>query len=370
MSASRKIKPIAGTVFAEAIGALGLGVAEVINQEGPQASELPLDMIDVRDQVRTSFDDTDDNSLKGLAESIKRQGQLQPILVRPKDGRYELIAGERRYRASKLAGKSSITAFIREIADDQVEDAQLAENIQRENLTQLEIAKKLKRDLDAAGGSLEKLAKQHSKSKPWLSKMLGLLELPEQTRRVVKENISADLEVINTVKQVEKQDKQAAKALVDNLKATRGKQDARATARSVRDVVKPSKGSTSLEPKATTVATAASRRSERPTVGKVTKGGTAVLGKVWAMVESRKRPESILSQLEDNEIEALTAALRPDFDEGRKATNTARVVLEGLRSGRFSPDGHGALTLAAFLLGCDATTGGDFRLDGILAASR
>ena len=362
MSASRKIKPIAGTVFADAIGALGLGVAEVINQDGPQASELPLDMIDVRDQVRTSFDDTDDNSLKGLAESIKRQGQLQPILVRPKDGRYELIAGERRYRASKLAGKSSITAFIREIADDQVEDAQLAENIQRENLTQLEIAKKLKRDLDAAGGSLEKLAKQHSKSKPWLSKMLGLLELPEQTRRVVQENISADLEVINTVKQVEKQDKEAAKALVDNLKATRGKQDARATARSVRDVVKPSK--------TTTVATAASRRSERPTIGKVTKGGTAVLEKVWAMVESRKRPESILSQLEDNETEALTAALRPAFDEGRKATNTARVVLEGLRSGRFSPDGHGALTLAAFLLGCDATTGGDFRLDGILAASR
>lgn len=362
MSASRKIKPIAGTVFADAIGALGLGVAEVINQDGPQASELPLDMIDVRDQVRTSFDDTDDNSLKGLAESIKRQGQLQPILVRPKDGRYELIAGERRYRASKLAGKSSITAFIREIADDQVEDAQLAENIQRENLTQIEIAKKLKRDLDAAGGSLEKLAKQHSKSKPWLSKMLGLLELPEQTRRVVKENISADLEVINTVKQVEKQDKQAAKALVDNLKATRGKQDARATARSVRDVVKPSK--------ATTVATVASRRSERPTVGKVTKGGTAVLGKVWAMVESRKRPESILSQLEDNETEALMAVLRPAFDEGRKASNTARVVLEGLRSGRFSPDGHGALTLAAFLLGCDATTGGDFRLDGILAASR
>ena len=363
MSASRKIKPVAGTVFADAIGALGLGVADVINQDGPQASELPLDMIDVRDQVRTSFDDTDDNSLKGLAESIKRQGQLQPILVRPKDGRYELIAGERRYRATKLAGKTSITALIREIADDQVEDAQLAENIQRENLTQLEIAKKLKRDLDAVGGSLDKLAKQHSKSKPWLSKMLGLLDLPEQSRRVVRENISADLEVINAVKQVEKQDKQAAKALVDKLKTSRGKLDARATARSVRDVVKPSA-------KTTAMANVNSRRSDLPSVGKVTKDASAVLGKVWTLIESKKRSESILSQLEDNETEALTVALRSAFDEGRKATNTARIVLEGLRSGRFSPDGHGALTLAAFLLGCDATTGGDFRLDGILAASR
>ncbi len=370
MSASRKIKPVAGTVFADAIGALGLGVAEVINQDGPQASDLPLDMIDVREQVRTSFDDTDDNSLKGLAESIKRQGQLQPILVRPKDGRYELIAGERRYRATKLAGKSSITAFIREIADDQVEDAQLAENIQRENLTQIEIAKKLKRDLDAVGGSLDKLAKQHSKSKPWLSKMLGLLDLPEQARRVVKENISADLEVINTVKQVEKLDKQAAIALVDNLKATRGKQDARATARSVRDVVKPSKSPTLLESKVTTVATAGNRRSERPIGGKVTRASTVVLDKVLALIESRKRPESILSQLEDNETEALTVALRSAFDEGRKATNTARIVLEGLRSGRFSPDGHGALILAAYLLGSDATTGNDFRLDAILAAMR
>ena len=376
MSAMKKTnKPAAGAVFADAAAALGAGVDAIFEASGPQASDLPLDMIDVREQVRTLFDDTEENTLAGLAESIKEHGVIQAILVRPtKDGRYELVAGERRYRASKLAGKSSIPALIREIADDRLEDVQLAENIQRENLAQIDLAKKLRRDMDAAGGDMDAVAAKHHKSKPWVSKMLGLLTLPEETARLVKESITADVEVINNVKQVEKKDKAAAKKLVDDLKATRGKEDARAKSKGVRDEVKPPKSPKPAAPKATnkgtTIATQPDRRAEQPSAGKVAKGGGAVLGKVWGLIDSNKRPETILSQLDDAETEALTAALRAPFNEGRKADSTARAVLEGLRSGRFAPDGHAALILAAFLGGADAMSENDFRLDFILKSAR
>ena len=375
MSTTKKTtKPAAGSVFAGAAAALGAGVDAIFDNTGPQASDLPLDMIDVRAQVRTLFDDTEDNSIAGLAESIKTHGVIQAILVRPKNGRYELVAGERRYRASKLAGKSSIPALIRDVADDQLEDVQLAENIQRENLAQIDLAKKLRRDMDAAGGDMDAVAAKHHKSKPWVSKMLGLLSLPEETARLVKESITADVEVINNVKQVEKKDKAAAKKLVDDLKTTRGKEDARAKSKGVRDEVKPPKNPKPAAPKATdkgaTVATQPDRRNERPSAGTVAKGAGVVLGKVWGLIDGHKRPETILSQLDEAETEALTAALRVPFAEGRKADSTARVVLEGLRSGRFAPDGHAALILAAFLNGADAMSENDFRLDFILKTAR
>jgi ParB family chromosome partitioning protein len=228
-----KTKPAAAGAFAAATAALGAGVDAIFDQEGPLVSDLMLDMIDLSEQVRSEFED-EDNTLKELAGSIAAHGILQPILVRPRGHRYQLVAGERRYRASKLAGKPSIPAYIREITDAEFEDMQFAENIQRKNLTQLEQARRLQRDYEALGGNLGKLAAKHNKGKPWLSRMLGLLELPEQAARMIGENISADVDLINTVKQVEKADKQAAKDLVDQLKATRGQTDARATARRAR----------------------------------------------------------------------------------------------------------------------------------------
>lgn len=233
---------IAHNSFAGAAELLG-GIDALFNDTGPQYSLIPLGMIEVKAQIRETFED-DENTLEDLAASIKARGLLQPILLRSTSDGYELIAGERRYRASKLAGLEHIPAYIREMSDEEAEDAQMAENIHRKNLTQIEEAKKIQRDLDKLG-SVDAVLERHQKGRPWLSKMLALLDLPEQTKRLVVENVSADIEVINTVKTVEKADPKKAKALVDDLKSTRGQANARKKAQAAKDEVKPKKPASS-----------------------------------------------------------------------------------------------------------------------------
>lgn len=258
---------MSSNAFSDALGLVGVD-AFFGQQEGDQYSVLRLDDIDVNDQVRTEFEDSE-SSLAEMAESIKAVGVLQPVLVRPlPSGRYELVAGERRYRASRLAGKDTIPVLIREMTDEQVEEAQLAENIQRKNLTQMEIARRLQRDLDRLDGDIDALMAKHHKSRGWISKMLGLLNLPEQTQRLVDEDVSADLAVIGAVKVIEKVDPQAARELVDDLKAGRTKGNARDLAQAAKERVKPLKGSAD----AGSVATPRDRSSEAP--GPVATGHT------------------------------------------------------------------------------------------------
>jgi ParB family chromosome partitioning protein len=214
------------------------GVDSLFENQGAEFSTIPLDMIEVKSQVREIFED-EDNSLADLAENIKKQGVLQPILLRPTDDGYELIAGERRLRAAKIAGLDMIPAYIREMSDEEAENAQFSENVHRKNLTQIEEAKKLQRDIDRLG-SVEAVCELHQKSHSWLSKRLSLLALPEQTKRLVTEDISADIEAINTVKTIEKRDPEAAQILVDKLKETGGK-NARDEAAAVKATVKPPK---------------------------------------------------------------------------------------------------------------------------------
>lgn len=243
--------------FAGAADILGGGIDSLFADTGAQYSLIPLDMIEVKAQIRETFED-EENTLEDLAASIKARGVLQPILLRPTMDGYELIAGERRYRASKLAELDQIPAYIREMTDEEAEDAQMAENIHRKNLTQVEEAKKIQRDLGKLG-SIEAVLEKHQKSRAWLSKMMALLDLPEQSKRLVTENVSADVEVINIVKTVEKVDPKKAKALVDDLKNTRGKENARKKAQAVKDEVKPKKASSGG-----IVATPKDRSNEEP----------------------------------------------------------------------------------------------------------
>lgn len=225
--------------FAGLSDILGTGVDALFADTNTQYALVYLDQIEISEQIREIFED-EENTLDDLAASIKARGLLQPILLRPTASGYALVAGERRYRASKLAGLEQIPAYIRVMTDEEAEDAQLAENIHRKNLTQIEEAKKIQRDLDRLG-SVESVLAKHQKSRAWLSKMLGLLNLPEQAKRLVTENVSADVEVINTVKIIEKVDAEAAKKLVDELKETRGKENAREKVAAVKGKVKPSK---------------------------------------------------------------------------------------------------------------------------------
>lgn len=394
---------IAENAFTGAADALGAGIDALFADTGAQYSLIPLDMIEVKAQIRETFED-EENTLEDLAASIKARGVLQPILLRPNSNGYELIAGERRYRASKLAGLEQIPAYIREMSDEEAEDAQMAENIHRKNLTQIEEAKKIQRDLDRLG-SIEAVLEKHQKSRPWLSKMLSLLHLPEQAKRLVGENVSADVEVINTVKTIEKVDPEAAKELVDDLKATRGKANAREKANAVKDKVKPSKKA-KAKAEGGDVATPKDRSHEEP--GPVSVFADAkptgdevpgdfmseadrnqgehgpdpfadeqgehqadedqtkerrpvafspaeVLNNAYVNIfEHGSSPKTVLDVMQADDKEAVDAWLHSFYDAGVKAKDVGRAVIQGFRNGQFSSDGEGAFALVAFLQGADS----------------
>jgi len=155
-------KAIAGLTFAE------LSVRSIV----PNAQ-----------QPRQVFDD---EALAELVHSIKEVGLLQPIVVRPAPGgRYELVAGERRLRATKKAGFNTIPALIRETADDQMLRDALLENLHRAALTPLEEASAYKQLLEDFGGTQEELATRLGRSRPQISNTLRLLNLPPAVQRRV-----------------------------------------------------------------------------------------------------------------------------------------------------------------------------------------
>ncbi|SMC21224.1 chromosome partitioning protein, ParB family [Andreprevotia lacus DSM 23236] len=161
---------------------LGRGLDALIGDAGDSLQQLSVDVLQPgRYQPRTHIDQ---DALAELAESIKAQGLMQPVLVRPLDGveRYEIIAGERRWRASILAGLSEIPALVREVADEAVAAMALIENIQREDLNALEEAQGLQRLIDEFGMTHEAAAQAVGKSRVAVSNLLRLLQLTEPVR--------------------------------------------------------------------------------------------------------------------------------------------------------------------------------------------
>ncbi len=133
-------------------------------------------------QPRTIFDE---DALNELAESIKENGVFQPIIVKKSIKGYDVIAGERRLRASKIAGKTTIPAIIRQISDEKMAEIALLENLQRENLNALEEAKAYKSLIDKLNLTQEELAKKVSKSRSHITNMLGLLRLPGEVQDMI-----------------------------------------------------------------------------------------------------------------------------------------------------------------------------------------
>ncbi|MFT3791147.1 MAG: ParB/RepB/Spo0J family partition protein [Rudaea sp.] len=136
-------------------------------------------------QPRRVFDET---KLAELAASIKAQGMIQPIVVRPVGAqRYEIIAGERRWRAAQLAGLAEIPAVVREAADPAVAAMTLIENIQREDLSALEEAHALRRLIDEFEHTHQQVAEAIGRSRSAVSNLLRLLDLPAEIQRLLKE---------------------------------------------------------------------------------------------------------------------------------------------------------------------------------------
>lgn len=125
--------------------------------------------------------------LAELADSIKQNGILQPLLVRKKGSEYEIVAGERRYQAAKTAGLSEVPVVIREISDDEVFKLALIENLQRSDLSPLEEAQGYRQLIKEKGLTQEELAKILSKSRSAITNTLRLLDLPEEVQGLVEE---------------------------------------------------------------------------------------------------------------------------------------------------------------------------------------
>jgi ParB family transcriptional regulator, chromosome partitioning protein len=145
---------------------------------------VPVDRIEPNpQQPRLAFDE---DTLLELAASIKEHGVLQPILVRPLEGsRFQLIAGERRWRATKLAGLDTIPALVEDIDDDTALEIAIIENLQREDLSPLDEASMYDRMIHEHGYSVRKLAQKIGKDKGYLENRLRLADAPEEVRQLV-----------------------------------------------------------------------------------------------------------------------------------------------------------------------------------------
>ena len=168
---------------------LGRGLDALLGSEEPaaaraagdQQAELKVDLLQPgKYQPRTRMDEA---ALKELADSIRMQGVMQPILVRPvSGGRYEIIAGERRWRAARMAGLSDVPALIREVPDNAALAMALIENIQREDLNPLEEANGIQRLVTEFNITHDKAAEMVGRSRSAVSNLLRLLALSEPVR--------------------------------------------------------------------------------------------------------------------------------------------------------------------------------------------
>lgn len=149
-------------------------------------STVKVKLIDIepnRDQPRKQFDE---EALAELSNSIAQHGVLQPLLVRPMpDGGYQLVAGERRWRASRMAGLTEVPVVIRDLTDSQVAELALVENLQRENLNPLEEANGYRELSDRFGYTQEKISEIVGKSRSAVANALRLLNLPESVGEMV-----------------------------------------------------------------------------------------------------------------------------------------------------------------------------------------
>lgn len=167
--------------------ALGRGLDALISTEAVRTqgsstiNEIPLDQIEPNaDQPRTLFNE---EALQELAHSIREIGIIQPITLRQiAENRFQIIAGERRWRASQLAGLKSIPAYIRTIKDENVMEMALVENIQREDLNSIEIALAYEHLLEQSGMTQEKVSERVGKSRTAITNYLRLLKLPAQVQ--------------------------------------------------------------------------------------------------------------------------------------------------------------------------------------------
>ncbi|MDD6729290.1 MAG: ParB/RepB/Spo0J family partition protein [Eubacteriales bacterium] len=166
----------------------GLGALMLENsvEEMTPTNTLPLnEIVPNKEQPRKTFDD---GALQELADSITQHGVLQPLLVRPLPaGGYQLVAGERRWRASRMAGLKEVPVVIKELSDVETMEIAIIENLQREDLNPIEEAEGLQALIDRCGFTQEEVAVSVGKSRPAIANSLRLLKLPQEVRDMTRD---------------------------------------------------------------------------------------------------------------------------------------------------------------------------------------
>lgn len=181
-----------GRGLAALLGEDAAALAPVLSGEtatsGERGFQVPVEYLHPgKAQPRRRFDET---QLESLAESVRVQGLLQPILVRPhprKPGEYEIVAGERRWRAAQKARLHEVPVLVRELNDGQALELALVENVQRQDLDPVEEAEGYRRLMEEFGHSQEELARTIGKSRPHIANTLRLLNLPEEVKELLRQ---------------------------------------------------------------------------------------------------------------------------------------------------------------------------------------
>lgn len=174
--------------MAKKIGGLGRGLDSLMIDSGSEdgSKAIMLRLLDVSpnpDQPRRAFDD---ESLSELAASVEKHGILQPLLVRPMpDGRYQIVAGERRWRAARMAGLTEVPVVIRDLSDRETAELALIENLQREDLSPMEEALGYQHLMEEYDITQEQVASVVNKSRPAVANALRLLKLPASVTELV-----------------------------------------------------------------------------------------------------------------------------------------------------------------------------------------
>ena len=194
-------------------------VEEKIINETPKEEIIDIKLDELRSnpyQPRKIFDE---EALQELAASIKEHGVFQPIIVKKSIKGYEIIAGERRVKASQIAGKKDIPAIVRNFDDTEMMEIALLENLQRENLSAIEESLAYKKLQDTLGITQEQLAERLGKSRSHITNMLGLLNLPESIQKEVGEKkISmGHARVLSKLENKDQQEQLANKVIEDGL---------------------------------------------------------------------------------------------------------------------------------------------------------
>lgn len=170
--------------------ALGRGLSSLLGDEKPEAAatgslEIDIDLIDPNsEQPRTRFAE---EALEELAQSIRANGIVQPIVVRERGSRYQIVAGERRWRAAQRAGLHKVPAFVKEVSDEKLLELALIENIQRHDLNPVEEARAFRKLIDSIGLTQEQVAERVGKSRNIIATSMRILRLPAGILKLIED---------------------------------------------------------------------------------------------------------------------------------------------------------------------------------------